>query len=62
MSDGSRHRTRETWFLGISRRGPGKRGKGFNLINAKDGVMFDITGDGKLWQMSWTAGVQLTPS
>jgi hypothetical protein len=31
-------------------------GKGFNLTNAQNGVNFDITGDGKQWQMAWTAG------
>jgi len=30
-------------------------GKGFNLTSAQNGVMFDITGVGQLWQMGWTA-------
>src|ERR1700685_3787322 len=30
-------------------------GKGFHLTSAEDGVQFDITGDGRLTQMAWTA-------
>ncbi len=30
-------------------------GKGFILTSAQNGVMFDITGEGKLWQMGWIA-------
>jgi hypothetical protein len=30
-------------------------GRGFYLTSAQNGVMFDITGEGKLWQMGWIA-------
>lgn len=30
-------------------------GKGYNLTSDTQGVMFDISGNGQLWQMSWTA-------
>jgi hypothetical protein len=30
-------------------------GQGYNLTSAAQGVMFDLKGDGKLWQMAWTA-------
>jgi hypothetical protein len=30
-------------------------GQGYNLTSAAQGVMFDLKGDGNLWQMAWTA-------